>query len=52
MPHFIYCAALEEAKVTGWKAGIREPGRGSSPYSAPAANRKMNEIGAEIEKGA
>lgn len=27
-------------------------GGGSSPYSALAANRKMNEIGTEIEKGA
>lgn len=49
MPHFIYSAALGKAKVTGWKAGCR---RGAAPHSAPAANRKVNEIGTEIEQGA
>lgn len=32
--------------------GMQEGGRGRSPYSSLAANRKVNEIGTEIEKGA
>lgn len=34
------------------QSGLQEGGRGRSPYSAPAANRKVNEIGTEIEQGA
>lgn len=54
MPHFIYSAALREARSVGRKQACRgEEGRGGSvPGSAPAANRKVNEIGTEIEKGA
>lgn len=33
------------------ESGMQELGRGSSPYSALAANRKMNEVGTEIERG-
>lgn len=30
MPHFIYSAALKEAKVTGWKAGCRSKRGGAA----------------------
>lgn len=33
------------------ESGMQEQARGSSPYSALAANRKMNEVGTEIERG-
>lgn len=34
------------------ESGLQEGGRGRSPYSVLPANRKVNEIGTEIEKGA
>ena len=34
------------------QSGLQEAGRGRSPYAAPAANRKVNETGTEIEQGA
>ena len=36
----------------GLESGLQEAGRGRFLYSAPAANRKVNEIATEIEKGA
>lgn len=46
----LQCRA-QESQGHWIESGMQELGRGSRPYSALAANRKMNEVGTEIERG-